>query len=103
MVDFSEESFFKFIKSILHTPSNAGFQYRWQDMRDIMGNKDLPKRILDLAEVSIGLNNDRSMQEIEKLKLSSTHHEKVSLGLTSVGLILFGDYGLYHFQLKYVD
>ena len=103
MTDISEDSFFKFIRKILGTPSDPTWQYRWQDILNIMRNKNMSAWILGLAESQIGLNNRQSEHQIEKLKLSSIHREKVSLGLTVVGIVLFADYGMYHFLLKYVD
>ncbi len=50
--------------------------------------------LVDLAKSRF--NAAESMQELEKLKLTPEQKQKVSLGLMSVGITLYSDYGVFH-------
>lgn len=48
-------------------------------------------------------SNALSMQELEKLKFSEEYKRNISLGLTIVGITLFGDYGVFHALPKHMS
>ena len=50
--------------------------------------------LVDLAKSRF--NAAESMRELEKLKLPPEQKQKVSLGLMSVGITLYSDYGVFH-------